>query len=122
MSLSSFSQVDTTKTTLPNKILRLAAKDLVRYDGCKEELKLTQNKLEKVLQRESQKDTIISLYKDKDDNNKLIIHTQGLQISQYEKLSDDLHRDLKNEKTKSLFWKIGTYVGIITSTFLIITK
>jgi hypothetical protein len=120
--LSSFSQVDTTKTTLPNKILRLAAKDLVRYDGCKEELKLTQNKLEKVLQRESQKDTIISLYKDKDDNNKLIIHTQGLQISQYEKLSDDLHRDLKNEKTKSLFWKIGTYVGIITSTFLIITK
>jgi hypothetical protein len=122
LSLSSFSQVDTTKTTLPNKILRLAAKDLVRYDGCKEELKLTQNKLEKVLQRESQKDTIISLYKDKDDNNKLIIHTQGLQISQYEKLSDDLHRDLKNEKTKSLFWKIGTYVGIITSTFLIITK
>ena len=45
LSLNSFSQTDTTKVTLPTKVVRLAAKDLVRYDGCKIELKITQDKV-----------------------------------------------------------------------------
>ena len=81
LSLSSFSQVDTTKTILPNKVLRLVAKDLVRYDGCKIELELTKEKILKLQEREAQKDTIISLYKDKDENNKFIIRQKDLQIN-----------------------------------------
>ena len=69
LSLNSFSQTDTTKVTLPTKVVRLAAKDLVRYDGCKEELKLTQEKVIKLEARETQKDTIISLLESKDKNN-----------------------------------------------------
>ena len=120
LSLSSFSQVDTTKTILPNKVLRLVAKDLVRYDGCKIELELTKEKILKLQEREAQKDTIISLYKDKDENNKFIIHQQELQINQYEHLTDDLHKELKGQKVKSFFWKAGTFLGIITTSFLLI--
>jgi len=119
-SLSSFSQTDTTKVRIKTPIAKLAVKDLIKGDGCEIELKLTREKIIKLQARETQKDTIISLYKDKDDNNKLIIHTQELQINQYEKLSDDLHKELKNQRTKSFFWKIGTFLGMITTSYLLI--
>jgi len=118
--LSSFSQTDTTKVRIKTPIAKLAVKDLIKGDGCEIELKLTREKIIKLQARETQKDTIISLYKDKDDNNKLIIHTQELQINQYEKLSDDLHKELKNQRTKSFFWKIGTFLGMITTSYLLI--
>jgi len=120
LSLSSFSQADTTKILLPTKTARLVAQDLIRYDGCKQELKLTQEKVIKLEQREVQKDTIIKLLNDKDDNNKYIIHQQELQIGQYEKLSDDLHKELKQQRTKSFLWKLGTGIGIIASSFLLL--
>jgi hypothetical protein len=120
LSLSSFSQTDTTKTILPNKVLRTIAKDLIKYDGCKEELILTKNKIEKLQERENQKDSIISLYKDKDENNKYIIHQLKLQTNQYDKLSNDLNNELKNQKTKTFLWKLGTFVGIITTSYLLI--
>jgi dolichyl-phosphate-mannose--protein O-mannosyl transferase len=118
--LSSFSQIDTTKTALPNNILRLVAKDLVRYDGCKEELKLTQLKVQKLEEREVQKDTIISLYKEKDENNKYIIRQLELQVGQYEHLTDDLQKELKGQKVKSFLWKAGTFLGVITTSFLLL--
>jgi len=120
LSLSSFSQIDTTKTALPNNILRLVAKDLVRYDGCKEELKLTQLKVQKLEEREVQKDTIISLYKEKDENNKYIIRQLELQVGQYEHLTDDLQKELKGQKVKSFLWKAGTFLGVITTSFLLL--
>jgi dolichyl-phosphate-mannose--protein O-mannosyl transferase len=118
--LSIFSQTDTKKTALPNSILRLVAKDLVRYDGCKEELKLTQLKVEKLKEREVQKDTIISLYKEKDENNKYIIKQLELQVGQYEHLTSDLQKELKGQKVKSFLWKAGTFLGVITTTFLLL--
>ena len=95
LSLSSFSQADTTKVLLPTKIARQVAKDLIRYDGCKQELKLTQEKIIKLEEREVQKDTIIKLLNDKDENNKYIIHQNELQIGQYEHMTDDLQKELK---------------------------
>ena len=74
LSLNSFSQTDTTKVTIPTNIARLVAKDLVRYDGCKEELRLTQEKVIKLQEREIQKDTIITLLNEKDTTNQYIIH------------------------------------------------
>ena len=120
LSLNSFSQTDTTKTTLPNKVLRTIAKDLVKYDGCKEELTLTQIKIEKLLEKEKQKDDIIKLYLDKDENSGNIIHNLELQTNQYDKLSNDLNKELKHQKTKTFLWKLGTFVGIITTSYLLI--
>jgi hypothetical protein len=120
LSLNSFSQIDTTKVTLPTKVVRLAAKDLVKYDGCKEELKLTQEKIIKLEEREVQKDTIIKLLNDKDVNNQYIINQKDLQIGQYEHLTDDLTKELKGQRTKTFFYKLGTFVGIITTSYLLI--
>ena len=120
LSLNSFSQTDTTKVCIPSSIARLAAKDLLRYDGCKQELKLTQEKVTKVEEREVQKDTIIKLLNDKDENNKYIIHQNELQIGQYEHLTDDLQTELKRSRTKTFLWKVGTFLGVITSSYLFI--
>ena len=120
MSLNSFSQTDTTKTAIANRILRLVAKDLIKLDGCQQELKLTQEKVIKIQEREIQKDTIIKLLNDKDENNKFIIHQQGLQIGQYENLTNDLHKELKKQKTKSFIWKLTTYLGLISTSYFLL--
>lgn len=129
LSLKGFSQsvtpikeVDTTKVVLPVKIARLVYQDLLRYDGIKEELKLTQLKLAKVEEREIQKDTIINLLTKKDENNQFIIAKKDEQLQVSKELSDKLHKELKGQRTKTFLWKLGTFAGIVTSTFLLIGK
>jgi hypothetical protein len=73
-------------------------------------------------ERDEQKDTIIELLNDKDENNHYIIHQQELQIGQYEHLADDLQKELRGQKVKSFLWKAGTFVGILTSSYLLIAK
>ena len=119
LSLSSFSQADTTKVLLPTKIARQVAQDLIRYDGCKLELKLTQEKIIKLQEREVQKDTIIKLLNDKDENNKYIIHQNELQIGQYEHLTDDLQKELRRSRTKTFLYKVGTFLGLASTLYFI---
>ena len=120
LSLNSFSQVDTTKVCIPTKTARLVVQDLIRYDGCKQEVKLLEEKIVKLDERDEQKDTIIDLLNTKDENNQYIIHQQELQIGQYEHLTDDLQKELKGQKVKSFLWKVGTFVGVLTSSYLLI--
>jgi len=117
--LNSFSQTDTTKVTLPTKVVRLAAKDLVRYDGCKEELKLTQQKVIKLEEREVQKDTIISLLTDKDKNNQFIIGQKDVQIGEYKGMTDDLKKELKGQRMKTFWYKVGTFLGAVSTLYLL---
>ena len=117
LSLSSFSQADTTKVLLPTKIARQVAQDLIRYDGCKLELKFTQEKVIKLEQREVQKDTIIKLLNDKDENNKYIIHQNELQIGQYEHMTDDLQKEIRRGNHKVLFYKVLSFLGIATALY-----
>jgi len=119
LSLNSFSQTDTTKVTLPTKVVRLAAKDLVRYDGCKEELKLTQDKVIKLEQREVQKDTIISLLTVKDKNNQFIIGQKDVQIGEYKGMTDDLKKELKSQRNKTFWYKVLAFVSLTTTVFFV---
>jgi len=120
LSLNCFSQTDTTKVCIPTNIARQVAKDLVRYDGCKQEVDLLSSVVNKLEERDEQKDIIIDLLNTKDENNQYIIHQQELQIGQYEHLTDDLQKELKGQKVKSFLWKAGTFVGILTSSYLLI--
>ena len=120
LSLNSFSQTDTTKVTLPTKVVRLAAKDLVRYDGCKVELKLTQDKVIKLQEREVQKDTIINFLTVKDKNNQFIIGQKDVQIVENKGMTDDLKKELKSQRNKTFLYKVGTFIGIATSLFLFV--
>ena len=119
LSLSSFSQADTTKVLLPTKIARQVAQDLIRYDGCKQELKLTQEKVVKLEQREVQKDTIIKLLNDKDENNKYIIRQNELQIGQYEHMTDDLQKEIRGQRNKLFFYKVLSFISLSSLVYFI---
>lgn len=128
VSLKGFSQsvtetkTDTTKVVLSVKTARLVYQDLLRYDGIKEELKLTNLKLEQVLDRENQKDTIINLLTKKDENNQFIISQKDEQLKVSKELSNSLNKELKGQRFKTFMWKVGTFAGIVTSTLLLINR
>jgi predicted naringenin-chalcone synthase len=118
--LSSFSQTDTTKVQIKTPVAKLVIKDILKGDGCAEELKLTQEKVIKLEARETQKDTIISLLEQKDKNNQYIIATQKSQLELSQELSNKLHKELKGQRTKTFLWKVGTFAGILTTSYLLI--
>ena len=120
LSLNSFSQVDTTKVCIPTKTARLVAQDLIRYDGCKQEVKLLEEKIVKLDERDEQKDTIIDLLNDKDENNQYIIHQQELQIGQYEHLTDDLTKEIKQRKRSTFLWKVVAGATTFLSVILVL--
>ena len=133
MSLSCFSQTntnnqsqtqvsDTTKVKLKPSTARLVIKDIVRGEGCADELKLTQEKVIKLESRESQKDTIISLLESKDKNNQFIISQQGLQIDEFRNMTNDLKKELKQTKVKTFLYKAGTFLGVLATSYLLIVR
>ena len=120
LSLSCYSQQDTTKVVLSTKIARLVYKDLIKYDGCKEELKLTQLKLSKVEERELHKDTIINLLTYKDKNNQFIIGKKDEQLNLSQELSSKLEKELKGQNRKLFFYKALSFVSMLTATYYIV--
>ena len=115
-------QSDTTKVRLKVPVAKLAMKDIIKGDGCEVELKLTQEKLIKTEEREREKDSHIILLEEKDKNNNFMLGKKDEQLKVSEELTNSLHKELKGQRTKTFLWKVGTYVGIITSTYLLIVK
>jgi hypothetical protein len=129
--LSSFSQTDTTKPTtssdttkvrLKIPVAKLAIKDIIKGDGCQLELKETQVKVIKLETREKEKDSHIVFLEEKDKNNNFMLGKKDEQLKVSEELTNSLHKELKGQRTKTFLWKLGTYAGIIASTYLIIIK
>jgi hypothetical protein len=80
LSSRSFSQTviqtettDSSKVVLSVRVARLVYQDLLKYDGLKEEMGLMKLKFQKVEERELQKDNIITILTQKDENNQFII-------------------------------------------------
>jgi hypothetical protein len=99
--------------------VRLAAKDLIKYDGCKLELKLTQDKVVKLQEREVQKDTIINFLTVKDKNNQFIIGQKDVQIGEYKGMTDDLKKELKSQRNKTFWYKVLAFVSLSTTVFFV---
>ena len=115
-------QSDTTKIRLKVPVAKLAIKDIIKGDGCQLELKETQEKLLKTEEREKEKDSHIILLEEKDKNNNFMLGKKDEQLKVSEELTNRLQKELKGQRTKTFLWKVGTYAGIIASTYLIITK
>jgi hypothetical protein len=120
--LSSFSQTDTTKVRIKVPVAKLVIKDIIKGDGCQLELKETQEKLIKTEEREKEKDSHIVFLEEKDKNNNFMLGKKDQQLKVSEELTNSLHKELKGQRTKTFLWKVGTYAGIVVSTYLIITK
>ena len=113
---------DTTKVKLKVPVAKLAIKDIIKGDGCQLELKETQEKLLKTEEREKEKDSHIILLEEKDKNNNFMLGKKDEQLKTSEELTKSLHKELKGQRTKTFLWKLGTYVGIVTTSILLITK
>ena len=133
MSLSCFSQTntnnqsqtkvsDTTRVKLKPSTARLVIKDIVKGEGCEQELKLTQEKVIKLEAKDTQKDTIISLLESKDKNNQYIISQQGLQVDEFRNMTNDLKQEIKRANVKTFLYKVGTFVGVLTTSYLLIVR
>jgi hypothetical protein len=128
LSLSSYSQtdttkvivLDTTKVILPTKVARLAFQDLLRYDGAKLEIVELNNVI--VL-----KDQQINLFKQKDtlkdlkiSNLEVIITKKDEQFGLEKQKSESLLKELRGQRTKTFFYKVGSFVGIIATSILLL--
>ena len=128
LSLSSYSQTDTTKitvldtakVTIPTRVARLVYQDLLRYDG----LKLIDKQKDSIILF---KDNQIDLFKQKDQlkdqkigNLELIITKKDEQFGLERQKSESLLKELKGQRRKTFFYKVGSFAGIImTSLYLL---
>jgi len=125
-SLAGYSQTDITNNTdtnnvvISSRVARLILKDLILFDGCKEELKLTQLKVTKLEERESQKDTSISILKQKDENNSMMLLQKDEQIKISKELSQKLQKEVKLNKIEKKFYKISSIIGLVITTYFIL--
>ena len=125
-SLASYSQTDITNNTdtsnviISSRVARLILKDLIMFDGCKEELKLTQLKVTKLEERESQKDTSISILKQKDENNSMMLLQKDEQLKISKELSQKLQKEVKLGKIEKKFYKISSIIGLVLTTYFIL--
>ncbi len=126
LSLSSYSQTDTlnkqdtTKVVLSTRVARLVYQDLLRYDGAKLEIV----ELKKVIDL---KDEQINLFKQKDalkdqkiGNLELIITKKDEQFSLERAKSESLLKELKGQRRKTFLYKIGSFVGVIATSMLLL--
>ena len=126
VSLAGYSQTDITNNTdtsnviISSRVARLILKDLIMFDGCKEELKLTQLKVTKLEERESQKDTSISILKQKDENNSMMLLQKDEQLKISKELSQKLQKEVKLNKIEKKFYKISSIIGLVVTTYFIL--
>ena len=123
--MKSFSQ-NVTKTNIdtlvPLKvpIAKLVIKDLIAGDGAKDEV----SDLNKLI---VMKDQQIGLFKDKDSlktkqisNLELIIGKQNEQLNLERDKSKSLLKELKGQRRKTFLYKVGSFVGIIATSVLLL--
>jgi hypothetical protein len=129
LSLKGFSQtviqtetVDTSKVVLNVRVARLVYQDLLRYDGLKEEMNLMKLKFQKLEEREIQKDGIITILTQKDENNQFIIGKKDEQLKLSKELTDSLQKELKGQRAQTFLWKVGTFTGLALTSLLLLSN
>lgn len=121
----SFSQTVTktnvdTVVALKVPVAKLVIKDLLKGDGAVAEVA----ELNKVV---ALKDEQIGLFKQKDTlkdqkigNLELIINKKDEQFSLERQKSESLLKELKGQKFKTFFYKVGSFVAVISTTLLLL--
>lgn len=95
-------------------------KDLIKYDGCREELTQTYIKIAKLEERDVLKDTMIHYLEKKDSTYQFIIKQKDGQLIEYSNANTKLENKL-DEKNKQFKWyKRGTIAGGIFLVLLLL--
>lgn len=102
--------------------MRLVIKDLVTYDGLKLELDKTVELLTLERQKVGVKDSMISNLNTKVVNLQEIINKTNEQVALENKKAEDLLKELKGQRRTTFLYKLGTTVGMIATTVLLLGK
>ncbi len=123
--MKSFSQTVTktnvdTLVALKVPVAKLVIKDLIKGDGAQVEI----TELNKVI---TLKDEQIVLFKQKDSlkdqkigNLELIISKKDEQFGLERQKSESLLKELKGQRRKTFLYKIGSFVGVIATSILLL--
>ena len=112
VSLKCFSQIDTTRISLEEPIVRLIIKDLIEGDGVKEELSITLEKVLLLNQKIVLKDSIIDTHLQQIDNYNSIVISKSEQVKISQELTSKLENDLQKQKRKNKI-TIAVSIGAI---------
>jgi hypothetical protein len=110
-------KTDTTKICLPSQTLREAAKDLIRYDECKFEVKLLNQKIQKLEQKDTIRIIMYDLVQEKNINLEYIIKQKDAQIEEYKGLTTDLKKEVKSKRFSSWIWRATSMLFIGTTVY-----
>ena len=92
-------------------IAKLVIKDLITGDGAKIELLSTQELLKLEQKKIVLKDSVIGKLDTKIINLESIILKKDEQFSFEREKSVQLEKELKGQRRKTFFYKVGTYIG-----------
>ena len=123
MSLSSFSQTATPTDSIVRlevPIVKLVIKDLVTFDGTVLELTETKRLLDLSNDKLLLKDEVIVNLNTKVQNLETIITKKDEQFKLEREKSEQLLKELKGQRRKTFFYKVGTFIGAGALTLLLV--
>lgn len=123
MTFTSFSQTVTkTDSIVPLKVpvAKLVIKDILRGDGAIQQLEETEKVLELTNQKLALKENILSVLNSKVTNLDYIIKQKDEQFKLERSKSEDLIKEIKQVRRNTFFYKVGSFVGIITTTLFLL--
>ena len=103
-------------------IVKLVIKDLVSYDGLKLELQETVELLRLERQKVGVKDSVIFQLENKTVNLQEIINKTNEQFELETQKSKDLLKELKGQRRTTFLYKVGTTLGILATSILVLGK
>ena len=101
-------------------IVKLIIKDLVTFDGLKLQLVQTEELLRLSNDKIVLKDSVITTLNGKVVNLQTIITKKDEQFSLESEKSKSLERELRQQKTNTFLWKLGTVAGGVLALFFAI--
>lgn len=117
----SISQTDTKNNVVIDvEIAKKIANDLVAGDVCKVKIKLTEDKISLLEKKVIAKDSVINSLEKQKSNFDLAIAYKDDKILKEQEISKSYKLELRKAKTKTLLYKIVTYMGIAGTGFLLI--
>ncbi len=124
LSSKSFSQIatDSSKIVLTKPIAKLVVKDLVSFDQVRLELTATNDLLLETNNKVKTQSVLIGNLESQVSNYDNIFAELNAKYDVQQRLSADLERSLKRQKTMTTIYKIGTTVGLVATGLLLIQK
>ena len=86
-------------------------KDLIKGDGCKEELEQAYIKIAKLEERDIQKEEKIQTLEEKDSTNQFIISQKDGQLGEFKNMNESLVSEIKTTNNSLKWYKRGTFAG-----------